>query len=607
MIIKASRISTKSGPSKLVRHVFYGPDNDDIRVLFGSEFDVSDAFLDAKRFAYSNAVRHVKISPAAVELDDDQAIQAAKAYAIEFGGDPDSIVLIRHEKARANDLAARTHFHVLIPEFNHTTGKVMDSSWMYPRHERLARQFEFEFRDTPVVGRFAKAVKKKLTQDGKTLANDIELPAELPKSAFTSDKHQSVKRTGHDLARMKAAVKKAWNPDLSVDEFQAYLADAGLRAFKGDKTWIIKTVGSDPIFIGTVERLAKVKRAEVDQFFAQPKYEAKASEPINMYSIDEMERKNDQKHNSRDYKQQRGSATSPTKVVETGGRRKSSDEDGPGDGSNFDSIAVNRQSLERDREEDKYEKVLALIRSVRSNLTVADNATIELSVRFGNSQLDALLASASEKPIIPVWEGGYIMSNIELNKRISKVYNDLDLKAERLRKTKNPDVARRLIAHLEEQEPLTRECIQRYVDFVLGPDISKLNAAEAEYKKLSVNMDDHLKLKPIAFFGLVKRLNGWQARKDNLERRIRSYANKCSRLSQELEAKREAVNDEKKLIQEKFDILFHKIKFIIWQVSERLSLNPSEDKAVMIRPMPGPARTIKPFSAEPASPAFRVG
>lgn len=267
MIIKSSSISSKSNPSALIRYLLNTENNERVDVLFGTEFDIEDAFHDTKARGYTNAVRHIKLSPAIVELTVSQAIQAAKQIAEEFKGDPESVIVIRHTKQRIDPDAAKTHFHIIIPELNHMTRKIMETGWSYARNEKLARIFEIQFGDKQVVGRFNKAVKNALLMEGKySIAETIQIPDELPVSAFTSIKHQILKEKGINLPKIKNIVTNSFNIENSVDDFKNKLSEHGLAVAHDGKNWIIQT-SENKLFIGIIYRLTKTKKKEIDEFF----------------------------------------------------------------------------------------------------------------------------------------------------------------------------------------------------------------------------------------------------------------------------------------------------------------------------------------------------
>ncbi|WP_372623858.1 hypothetical protein [Falsiroseomonas sp.] len=106
------------------------------------------------------AIRHFHISPGE-PTTDAEAGAVVSALAAEFGFDPEGAVLVRHQKPRRthHDPYLGTqgydrHWHLMVPEIDPVTGRVLDSRWMYPRHERLARGAELSLLHRVTKGRF---------------------------------------------------------------------------------------------------------------------------------------------------------------------------------------------------------------------------------------------------------------------------------------------------------------------------------------------------------------------------------------------------------------------------------------------------------------------
>ncbi|ODT70915.1 MAG: hypothetical protein ABS75_10885 [Pelagibacterium sp. SCN 63-23] len=266
MVIKAVRIRTKSGAGPLARHLLDADDNEAVAMIQGSIADLKDAVDDARRFARTHALRHFIISPA-LPLDRDQFQQAAETLAAEFGFDVSTALIVEHRKSRAAPDAANTHWHVVVPEVDGATGKVLSSAHDRARHEKVARMLEVLFGHPIVNGPHDLAVLAALRRDGRNdladqLAGHLGLgPA--PAEAFTTAAHQAAKREGFDLAEVKIAVRLAWAESASGNAFRARLAEHGLLLVPGDKpgTWIVCSTSGD-VFLGAAHRLAGVRRAE---------------------------------------------------------------------------------------------------------------------------------------------------------------------------------------------------------------------------------------------------------------------------------------------------------------------------------------------------------
>ncbi len=160
MIIAGVRISTASGQEVLAQHVWRGAGNLDVLTVQGAESDLEDMVALARYAGHRYAIRHYHVSPGE-PITDAEAMDLAAHIASEFGFDPCTAVIVRHHKVRrvAYDLMTGTqgfelHWHVLVPEVDAVTGRVLDSRNMFPRHERLARETELRLLHKPVKGRF---------------------------------------------------------------------------------------------------------------------------------------------------------------------------------------------------------------------------------------------------------------------------------------------------------------------------------------------------------------------------------------------------------------------------------------------------------------------
>ncbi len=149
MNIKATRISTASGASKVGAHVLTGGENEEIHVVDGSPEDMNDMVADARDVGAKFAMRHVIISPKEATTRE-QAQKIAADYMAEFGAGDRPSLLVEHKKARADGSFDR-HWHLIIGEVSPTTGCVLDNRADFARHEKLARLAEIELGHALVV------------------------------------------------------------------------------------------------------------------------------------------------------------------------------------------------------------------------------------------------------------------------------------------------------------------------------------------------------------------------------------------------------------------------------------------------------------------------
>ncbi|WP_338666251.1 hypothetical protein VQH23_26500 (plasmid) [Pararoseomonas sp. SCSIO 73927] len=275
MIIKATRIKAASGAGAVAAHVLRGDANEEITVLQGSEADLHAAARDAIAAGRTYALRHYALSPGeAATRQDAEAILAD--LGAEFRFDPGAAMLVEHRKPRAGGRGHDTHWHALVPEVDPVSGRVLSSSWMRPRHERVARIAEARLGHALVPGRWNAAVARALQADGRhDLAARVSAAAALPRpeGSYTSQRQQAAARRGVSLPAARAAVAAAWRASDSPAALRAALAEQGIALREGDKpgVWIAEQGGT---LLGALHRLAGVRVGEVRGRMAAPEPEA---------------------------------------------------------------------------------------------------------------------------------------------------------------------------------------------------------------------------------------------------------------------------------------------------------------------------------------------
>ena len=204
MIIKATRISTSSDAGKVGGYMFASKDNDAIECLQGVREDVEDMMGDAKRHGATYAIRHVTISPEQATTRE-HALDQVRRYAQEFGADAERAVVVEHTKQREDAAGFERHWHAMLPEVD--GGRVLDSSWMRARHEKLSRIAEIELGHDLVPGRWNAAVERALRAEGREdLALRVAPLAQgaRPVASYTSDEHPAARRGGRSMPHTKA-------------------------------------------------------------------------------------------------------------------------------------------------------------------------------------------------------------------------------------------------------------------------------------------------------------------------------------------------------------------------------------------------------------------
>lgn len=276
MLIKSTRAQTAAGMRRVANHVFRGAENENITVLRGTEEDVADAFRDARKHGRKFAVRRWVIAPE-FPITRQQALQCVDWLAGEFGFFSDSAVVVEHQKPRVNENNnADCHYHVLVGEVDPETGRVLSNSQNYARHEKLSRCAEIFFGHPIISGKHNDAVIAALRREkNDKIADDLEKsfaanPDELPHEAFTSSDHQRTARLGIDLPYLRSAVQEMWQHTDDRPSLEVALSELSLviSAGKRDGVYVVRSV--DGTFIGSLARLARVRKSEIAKRMEAP-------------------------------------------------------------------------------------------------------------------------------------------------------------------------------------------------------------------------------------------------------------------------------------------------------------------------------------------------
>ena len=268
MIIQSARLGVAVDLAALVRHVFAGPANEAITVLHGAAEDLGVMRRDAAAAGKKYAIRHVKISPEAA-TSRGEAARVMRDLAEEFGFAPERCVVVEHRKQRAGGSGYERHWHLLVPEWDPVRRRVLDSHWMRPRQEKIARQAELRLGHAPVTGRWNAAVARALEREGHTA--DAAAVARLaegprPRAAYGARRHQTAARRGVSLPEARLLVKAAWAQSDDAAAFAAALAPSGLTLRPGDKAgvWLVEaTSGPAPVLVAALHRLLRQPKRSV--------------------------------------------------------------------------------------------------------------------------------------------------------------------------------------------------------------------------------------------------------------------------------------------------------------------------------------------------------
>lgn len=274
MIIKSLRVSTEQGARRLVRHLYVGDENDNIRNVQGTPADVADMHDDARERGKPYCIRHWIVS-LAESTTERQFWQLVAELAKEFGFEPQNSVIIEHAKPRAIPDAFGVHWHVLAAEVDPVSGRVLSSSHDYARNEMIARRAELAFGHRVVPGAHTTAVITELRKRGmgpqaNQLSRLVASDDGKPRAAFSHAQHQEAKREGVDLPALRAIVKEAWAGSTDEANLRIILAEAGLAISAGTRagTWIV--TDDSGTLVGALDRLAGVRKAAVRERLGDP-------------------------------------------------------------------------------------------------------------------------------------------------------------------------------------------------------------------------------------------------------------------------------------------------------------------------------------------------
>lgn len=273
MIIKSTRIKTKSGTKSIKNHLLNKPeDNEKIRILKGNEsdFETFHDFADEDKTMYS--LRHFSINPGQ-SWTTEQMAETVDKIRVEYGAKDRPFFAVRHDKKLA-DGTSNTHIHMIIPE--RWIGKTLDNKFAYQRNEKISRMCEYDFRHELTTGKHNKAVGHALENNDKYKElSEIILKEHAtkprPKSAYSSNDLQISKRQGIDLPKLKLEIKDIHSRSDNYKSFKSGLEDNGYQIKKGEKAYIIET--KDGTFLGSANRLLKMKKSDFEQFMKGNNYE----------------------------------------------------------------------------------------------------------------------------------------------------------------------------------------------------------------------------------------------------------------------------------------------------------------------------------------------
>lgn len=267
MIIKSKRIRAR-GPAlkRALQHIQDGEDNDEVVLLRGNLADLEDARSDALQFGRQYCLRHWIASPSEV-ITPEQLDDLIQRLAVEFGFDTQRICVWRHTKTRAAENGCPHHFHILVPEVDPITGRVMSSSHDYDRQSKISVAVEVAWGHGIVAPPRLKGVIAALERDGDYTTAAALKDAVSPDhpASFDEADHQRSKRNGVDLPRIRGMVSEALASATSRGDFDARLANIGLRLRAGDEKDVLIVETIDETFVGSLARLTRLRKAALEE------------------------------------------------------------------------------------------------------------------------------------------------------------------------------------------------------------------------------------------------------------------------------------------------------------------------------------------------------
>jgi hypothetical protein len=268
MIIKANRIRTRgSALKKLIAHIENADDNEEVVALRGNFADLWDAREDARTFGREYCVRQWIVSPSR-EATFEKMLEAVDRLAVEFGFNPAKALVRGHRKPKASASLFDSHIHILVPEVDPVSGAVLSCSNDWLRGEKVGKILSFDWQEPLVESTNPKAILAALKRDGRedvVAAYRDTFPEGEPRpvAAFDTAAQQRLKRKGIDLPALRLLIERAWASAANRPQVEANLLSHGLRFKAGDKRGVYLVETTDGEQVGSLARLAKVKKPDL--------------------------------------------------------------------------------------------------------------------------------------------------------------------------------------------------------------------------------------------------------------------------------------------------------------------------------------------------------
>lgn len=208
------------------------------------------------------AMHHITISPVRC-MSPEQIDETVRRILAAFGAEDHPYVLFEHDGKARSAKAADQHFHLILGHIG-PDGKAIRDSGSFRKLEAVARSIEADIGEELTHSRRTAAVAAELRAMGRDdVANTLQAPGELPKSAMSSTTHAVATRAGVDLPGMQASVRAAWSSSDNAAAFRNAIAEQGLEIRPGKKPGVFVIVAIGDVEIGALDRIVRQRRAAV--------------------------------------------------------------------------------------------------------------------------------------------------------------------------------------------------------------------------------------------------------------------------------------------------------------------------------------------------------
>lgn len=214
------------------------------------------------------AFYHVFLSPSS-DMSDEQLRIAAQTVVGHLGAQDNPYAIIYHDKDRRPGGGIK-HVHLVIGRVDSSL-RVLENKFEKIRLETAVRICEYEAGEPPVFGRHYNSSIKWLEQHRPEVADwlygHFGNDGQKPTSSASAEKRQSLERKGVNLSGVKNLLQKAYSEASSGESFADNARKFGLTIEAGKKAGVY-IVKLNDIEVGSVDRLLKLKRADVQKILA---------------------------------------------------------------------------------------------------------------------------------------------------------------------------------------------------------------------------------------------------------------------------------------------------------------------------------------------------